>query len=900
MAGLATMVQSRKAQRKQDRKRKRNKQAAEDPVEEQANPPPPSSSATTANKTKKKAKPDSTTTRGDPINISHTNKNKKNSPYDVLDSTTAAALQRDDEEIAYLERSLGLASKNSKQKQRLNKEYAKLEGYGDDFGDFLNDVDDMVHTILAGGGKESDNKALLNNNDNDDDSMLDDDGDEYNQDQGEFSDDTDEELLPMKDPASDLDEDDSVMEELEAEELKRGREYHHDSSEDDEADDEIPESDDEADDEPVTHDDDQENTDMDEDKDDDRSDEASDASNNEQLQDTYHPSEGEDIYGNKTADNGSQGDAPSKYVPPHLRKQAHKASETAANDEAHQEALRQIRRSLNQILNRLSEDTIISVCQEIVQKVYPSHPTSLVNDSIWNNTKNACVATHLLMSGLIPVYAAAITGMHYLKSDSAQLGEYMTEQIVLELWKQRQQEITHAKDNDETDATDVFSDKVTSNLMLILCYLYNFGVVHCTLLFDLIRECITNFSENDIELLLLVMSHSGRLLRTDDPSSLKDIVVLVHKRALEVKGTFRNYSRVDYMVSAINDLKNNKKRRQDETFVQKTAKLRKMLGQIKSLAAKTSTRTDSSLRLSLDDILNAETKGRWWKVGASWVGNQYQFVGDGSETSGGADKNNSKSGQGTATVSSDLSDKEQARLLKLAAKYRMNTDVRRSIFCIIMGAADCEDAFEKLVRAGMLKGRNERETVRVLMECCGNEKEFNKVYAYLAARLVEYQPQCKFSFQLAFWDTFKQFERMTIRKAANYAKLLFQLVAVHHALKLNILKAIDMASPDELPESAMIFVTLFLSSIFDHFETPLDVAQLFQTGISHKSSKKESSAIPAGDELESLDEGEALRASLTIFLVRVLKSSPKYQKGSRFRVNLKAALKACDTDGMMT
>jgi nucleolar MIF4G domain-containing protein 1 len=510
-----------------------------------------------------------------------------------------------------------------------------------------------------------------------------------------------------------------------------------------------------------------------------------------------------------------------------------------------------------------------------------------VNECIWNNTKNACVAPHMLMSGLIPVYMAALTGVHYLKGDSAQLGEYLTEQCVADLWKRRQ---AVSDSTDDGASSDPSSEKTTSNLVLMLCYLYNFGVIHCLLLYDLIREFIIDFSENDIELLLLILSHSGRSLRTDDPTALKDIVLLVQKRALEVKGTFENYSRVDYMVSAMSDLKNNKKRKQDEVFVQKTTKLRKMIGHIKSLAAKTtSSRTDSCLRISLADILNADTNGRWWKVGASWVGNQYQFSGGENES-----PTVDTAGKG-ALPALDPSNKEQARLLKLAAKYRMNTDVRRAIFCIIMGSLDCEDAFEKLVRAGMLKGRNERETVRVLMECCGHEKEFNKVYAYLAARIIEYQPQSKFSFQLAFWDTFKQFDDMKVRKAANYAKLLFQLVVVHNALKLNILKAVDMASPDELPEAAMIFVTLFFSSVLDHFEDPSGVSQLFHTGISHKQAKKE----PSGDELDTMDEGEALRASLTIFFVRVLKSSPKYKKGSRFRTNLKAALKACDTDGIV-
>ena len=95
----------------------------------------------------------------------------------------------------------------------------------------------------------------------------------------------------------------------------------------------------------------------------------------------------------------------------------------------------------------------------------------------------------------------------------------------------------------------------------------------------------------------------------------------------------------------------------------------------------------------------------------------------------------------------------------------------------------------------------------------------------------------------------------------------------------------------------MIFATLFFSTILDHFEDPSDVTQLFLWGISQKATKKD----PVGDDedvVQSMDDVDSLRASITIFFVRVLKSSPKYKKGSRFRTNHKAAIKACDTDGM--
>jgi nucleolar MIF4G domain-containing protein 1 len=45
-----------------------------------------------------------------------------------------------------------------------------------------------------------------------------------------------------------------------------------------------------------------------------------------------------------------------------------------------------------------------------------------------------------------------------------------------------------------------------------------------------------------------------------------------------------------------------------------------------------------------------------------------------------------------------------AQLLRLAAAARMNTDVRRAVFCCVMGAEDAADAFERLLRLGLKVG----------------------------------------------------------------------------------------------------------------------------------------------------------------------------------------------------
>lgn len=64
----------------------------------------------------------------------------------------------------------------------------------------------------------------------------------------------------------------------------------------------------------------------------------------------------------------------------------------------------------------------------------------------------------------------------------------------------------------------------------------------------------------------------------------------------------------------------------------------------------------------------------------------------------------------------------------------IRADARRAVFCAVMGSEDCVDAVEKLLRLG-LRGEQERELVRVALECGLQERAWNPYYAHLLLRL---------------------------------------------------------------------------------------------------------------------------------------------------------------------
>lgn len=76
------------------------------------------------------------------------------------------------------------------------------------------------------------------------------------------------------------------------------------------------------------------------------------------------------------------------------------------------------------------------------------------------------------------------------------------------------------------------------------------------------------------------------------------------------------------------------------------------------------------LRVSLDDLRSADSKGKWWLVGAAW----------------GGDPLVDRQQEAQTTTAAPAETVSENALLKLAKKQGMNTDIRRSIFVVLMSS----------------------------------------------------------------------------------------------------------------------------------------------------------------------------------------------------------------------
>ena len=805
-------------------------------------------------------------------------------------------IMAEEEEIRYLERKLGLAGKDGKKKEdKLLRDLMKYEGFDDSIGDLLqatNRISELVGGRKSVGGNSCSSsiakdkatkkkvggsrlEALLLAQHGEGGLMPDEDKGKEEEEGEARAWDYEADLGSEEEEEEDEDEEDddeSDDEYLSETKMGRGEGGVPDFLSSDEEG-EVEEEDDEYVGEPMEvdmreddHDDDdndeEEQNDAEESEDSDAGSSpfSSSSSSSHRLKESreiransYHPVKGEDIYGRSTDPSLSANSPAAKYVPPHVRRAATaEATATAAAtmtevDDTGSPEYILLKKVMNGLANRLSETNLEASIRELCS-LYTSHPRSRVNKMLTDTLLALCVSKTQVMKAIVPVYAALVAGSHFGGGGSGGgMGAYVLERVCREYDATRKKlEELGGREEEEEEGEEERLARELDNLVLILGYLYAFDLVACGLIYELIRELVAKLGERDVELLLLLLRTAGHQLRGDDPAALKDIVLAVQERASEVieggrEGEGMN-ARVRHMLETINDLKNNKKRQAQLQELEKTQRLKKVVQRARNSSSSSSSSSrkggGDTLHLTWADIRASDERGRWWRVGASWTGTQSPNQGEEEEEER---KGKSKSSGGRKSSSSSATDKTlQAKITKLAAKQRMNTDVRRAIFASVMTASDYQDAFERLMRLN-LTDQQEREVVRVLVDCAGQEKGYNPFYAYLAGRLCEYHDKYKFTLQLTYWDIFKLLDEEGAgfaspavpkkggagaagrgavspqhHRAVNLAKTLCHLIAKGW-LSLSVLKVVDVAG---LGEGGGVFFRAFFAEFLDEESCP--------------------------------------------------------------------------------
>ncbi|XP_053689718.1 nucleolar MIF4G domain-containing protein 1 homolog [Sabethes cyaneus] len=466
----------------------------------------------------------------------------------------------------------------------------------------------------------------------------------------------------------------------------------------------------------------------------------------------------EDIYGRKRDKDGNvikEESSSGKYIPPHLR--ARMESGTPA-DAKQREKLQRLRRQLKGQINRLAESNVHKISIEL-DNLYMQHARFDMNNTLTDLVLEAIVSPSLAPERMVLEHTLLVTILH--ANVGSEVGSHFLETVV-------------ERFNSLIAKIDTFDveDKTLDNCVFILCHLYTYQIFKNKLMYDVIDQLLSKFSEKAVECILLVLRSIGFVLRKDDPLALKEMIQKVQRKAAEASEEMKNDARVKFMLNILLAVKNNNMNKipqYDPTLVEHFRKILK--GMI------TKGKYVSTLNIGLDDLLNVDERGKWWLVGSAWHGNKDDK---------GADKPGSSSSGKEGAFSQQLQE--------LAQKQRMNTDDKRSVFCAIMSAEDYLDAFDKILRLAI---KDQRVVVTVIIHCCLSEKDYNPYYSVLSQKFCEYDRRYQLALQYAVWDRLKDIHALKQAPARNLAKLLAHLIA-EGGLALSVLKVIEFAEIDKV------------------------------------------------------------------------------------------------------
>ncbi|KAH8829344.1 hypothetical protein DL96DRAFT_1708486 [Flagelloscypha sp. PMI_526] len=405
-----------------------------------------------------------------------------------------------------------------------------------------------------------------------------------------------------------------------------------------------------------------------------------------------------------------------KYVPPHLR---------SKQDEVDIKLSRQ----LKGLLNRLSEQNM-TVILDGVEEAYRQHRRADVTSALSSLIIDGLASHALLLDSYVVLHAALVSSLH--KIIGPEFAAYFVQSTVSSYEKFLAQ-AKIAYHNDLSEGDQVPGGKESSNLIGLLSELYNFQVIGCNLVFDLIWSLLPEeLGELEVELLLKLVRNSGTQLRQDDSSALKDIVQQVQTKLSGKEGNIS--SRTRFMLETLTNLKNNKVKQRPAATHQGGDAVERMKKFLTNLGKRKHVLAHEPLRVSLTDLRSADTKGKWWLVGAAWSGDPL------------VDRKHD-----VKTVDPTQTQPSESMLMKLAKKHGMNTDIRRSIFVVVMSSEDYIDASDRLSQLKLTEVQ-QREIVRVLLHCCGNEKTYNPYYALIASHLCTLSHSYKITLQFTLWD----------------------------------------------------------------------------------------------------------------------------------------------------
>ncbi|KAF2160436.1 hypothetical protein M409DRAFT_70404 [Zasmidium cellare ATCC 36951] len=453
------------------------------------------------------------------------------------------------------------------------------------------------------------------------------------------------------------------------------------------------------------------------------------------------------------------------YIPP-ARLKALQAQITDKTSKEYQRmAWEALKKSINGLINKVNVSNIKHIVPE------------LFNENLVRGRGLFCRSIMKAQAASLPftpIYAAMVA---IVNTKLPQVGELLINRLIIQFRKA-------FKRNDKS---------VCHSSTTFIAHLINQQVAHEMLAAQMLLLLLHKPTDDSVEIAVSLMREVGQHIEEMN----SQIALAVYDQFRSILHEADIDKRVQYMIEVLFQIRKDKYK--DHQAVREELDLVEEEDQI-------------THRPGLDDQLVAEDGLNIFKFDPEYEANEEAYRKLKAEILGEASGSEDEGDKDGSDESSD-EDEEDAADKAVEIKDQSNTDLvnlRRSIYLTIMSSGGFEEACHKLMRINLPSGREE-ELPSMIIECCSQERTYNKFFGLIGERFCKLNRLWQDLFQdmfVKYFETIHRYETNRLRIIAQFFGHLLSADAigwhVFHAVHLN---------EEDTTSSSRIFVKILIEDL---------------------------------------------------------------------------------------
>ncbi|KAK0404179.1 hypothetical protein QR680_017326 [Steinernema hermaphroditum] len=465
------------------------------------------------------------------------------------------------------------------------------------------------------------------------------------------------------------------------------------------------------------------------------------------------------------------------YIPPaKLRMMQEQLSDK--NSEQYQRMnWERLKKKIHGQVNKVNIGNLVNIVRELLQE-----------NIIRGKQESFLISAQAFSPTFSHVYAALVA---VINSKFPKIGELLVKRLVIQFKRAFR-----------------FNNKIIAvTVSKFLAHLVNQQVTHEILALEILIVLLENPTSDSIEVAIAFLKECGAKLSDISPKGLNS----VFDRLRSILNEADIDNRVQYMIESIFHIRKDKFRAYP-ALIEELDLIDEEDQVTHVVNLEDSQDPENGLNVFKFDPDFEENEANYDEV-------RKQIIGSGGETS-------SEDEDGDEDVDDEEAGDEQLAETAQTQTIIDNTEqhmvaFRRRVYLSIQSSLDFQEAAHKLLKNHYKEGL-ERELCYMIVDCCAQERTYNRFFGLLAERFCRLKKEFQECFENSFRETYEIIHRFDITKLRNVVRLFSHLLATD-AINWTVLSGVKMTE-DDMTSASRVFV----KQMFQELSEAWGVAKLFQ------------------------------------------------------------------------